>query len=60
MLYQLHMANIVYRSGVGNLSLVEDPKQTLQVMAGHINFQPTIPTLCSYDVVKTCQFIEFQ
>jgi len=43
MLYQLHMSNAVYRSGVGNLSLVGGPKQTLQGMPGRINFPPTIP-----------------
>jgi len=31
------------RPGVGNLSLVMGPKQTLQCMAGRTNFPPTIP-----------------
>jgi len=42
MLYQLHISNIVYRSGVGNLSLVGGQKQTLQGMPDRINFQSTI------------------
>jgi len=37
------MSNIVYRAGVDNLSLVVGQKQTVQGMAGRINFPPIIP-----------------